>query len=128
MKVKLIFRWYDMYIGMYWHRKDKCLYIFPIPMIGIMVKCKSPVNWNPDGNKEEIIRALGVRAELFGKGDDGIREILPGINYTGKKDNSLGYTDMSEEDHEKMRKHYMAKLRSDKDHPLYKEWREDLER
>jgi len=40
MRVKLFFRWYDLWVGMYIDINDKCLYICPIPMFGIKIKLK----------------------------------------------------------------------------------------
>lgn len=36
--MKIVFRWYDFYCGFYYNRKKKWLYIFPIPMIGLIIK------------------------------------------------------------------------------------------
>ena len=33
-----IFAWYDLWVGVYWDRKRKVLYIFPVPMLGIEVR------------------------------------------------------------------------------------------
>jgi hypothetical protein len=38
MKVKLMFAWYDMWIGAFWDRKQKTLYLFPLPMIGMKIQ------------------------------------------------------------------------------------------
>ena len=38
MKVKLIFAWYDFWIGLFYDQKKKRLYVFPIPMIGIIIQ------------------------------------------------------------------------------------------
>ena len=38
MRVKIIFRWYDFWIGLFYDRKQRRLYIFPFPMIGILIK------------------------------------------------------------------------------------------
>jgi hypothetical protein len=38
MIFKLIFAWYDFWIGFYWNREDNKLYIFPIPMFGLMIQ------------------------------------------------------------------------------------------
>lgn len=36
-KIKLLFAWYDIWIGVYWDKKSKRLYILPIPMFGIVI-------------------------------------------------------------------------------------------
>jgi len=38
MKIALLFAWYDLWIGLYWDKKNKWLYILPLPMIGIILK------------------------------------------------------------------------------------------
>jgi hypothetical protein len=40
MNMKLLFRWYDLWVGLYIDTKRKILYIFPIPMIGIAINYK----------------------------------------------------------------------------------------
>lgn len=41
--VKLIFAWYDFWVGLFWDKKKKILYFFPIPMLGIVFR-KHPAN------------------------------------------------------------------------------------
>jgi hypothetical protein len=38
MKIKPIFAWYDLWVGAFWDKKRKWLYILPIPMFGILIK------------------------------------------------------------------------------------------
>jgi hypothetical protein len=38
MKVKPIFAWYDMWIGMYWDRKNRKLYVLPLPCLGFVIE------------------------------------------------------------------------------------------
>ncbi len=37
MKVRLIFRWYDLWIGFYWDRTKRILYFFPVPTVGFEI-------------------------------------------------------------------------------------------
>lgn len=39
-RVKLLFAWYDLWIGFFWDSKKQWLYFFPIPMFGIIIKFK----------------------------------------------------------------------------------------
>jgi hypothetical protein len=36
-RVKFIFAWYDLWIGIFWDAKKRWLYIFPIPMFGVRI-------------------------------------------------------------------------------------------
>jgi len=36
--MKFIFAWYDLWIGIYWDKKKRRLYILPIPMVGIYIQ------------------------------------------------------------------------------------------
>lgn len=37
MKAKLIFAWYDLWIGVFVDRQKKKVYVFLIPMVGIVI-------------------------------------------------------------------------------------------
>ncbi len=37
MKVQFLFAWYDLWIGLYFDKKNRKLYILPLPMIGIII-------------------------------------------------------------------------------------------
>ena len=37
MKIKLFFRWYDLWVGIYIDKKGKSVYIIPFPTIGIKI-------------------------------------------------------------------------------------------
>lgn len=50
MKVDFKFTWFDFWIGFYWSKKDKILYICPLPMCVFLVSwqrcagsCKRPI-------------------------------------------------------------------------------------
>lgn len=41
MKAKLIFAWYDLWIGVFVDRQKKKVYVFLIPMVGVVISKKS---------------------------------------------------------------------------------------
>jgi hypothetical protein len=38
VKVKPMFAWYDFWVGVFYDRDRKRLYIFPLPMFGVMIQ------------------------------------------------------------------------------------------
>ena len=44
-RVKLLFAWYDIWVGFYWDRKEKVLYFFPVPMLGLMIDTSDFLCW-----------------------------------------------------------------------------------
>lgn len=42
MRVRLIFAWYDLWVGAYWDRRSRQLYILPLPCAGIVLDFGSP--------------------------------------------------------------------------------------
>ena len=37
MKIYPIFAWYDFWVGAYWDRAKRRLYVLPLPMIGVVI-------------------------------------------------------------------------------------------
>jgi len=35
--MKLIIKWYDIWVGLFIDRKQKCVYFFPVPCIGLKI-------------------------------------------------------------------------------------------
>lgn len=44
LRVRLFVAWYDFWIGVYWDRKRRWLYLCPLPMIGLIINC-GPWGW-----------------------------------------------------------------------------------
>jgi hypothetical protein len=42
MTVKPIFAWYDLWIGAFWDKSKRRLYIFPVPCLGVVVEFRKP--------------------------------------------------------------------------------------
>lgn len=40
--VRPIFRWYDLWVGLYWNREARRLYVLPLPMCGVVVQFRPP--------------------------------------------------------------------------------------
>lgn len=38
MRASIFFRWYDLWIGAYWDRKARMLYVCPVPMLGVKIE------------------------------------------------------------------------------------------
>lgn len=50
MRAEIIFRWFDFYVGLYFDRRNRTLYVFPVPMFGLKIRfsfrccyCNKPV-------------------------------------------------------------------------------------
>ena len=47
IKIKFIFAWYDLWVGLFWDRNNKYLYIFILPTIGIVLKFEqTEIDWD----------------------------------------------------------------------------------
>lgn len=38
-RAKLVVKWYDGWVGFFWDRKQKQLYVFLVPFIGLCIEC-----------------------------------------------------------------------------------------
>lgn len=37
MRIKPLFAWYDIWVGIFWDRAKRRLYVLPIPMFGVVI-------------------------------------------------------------------------------------------
>lgn len=38
MKIRLLFAWYDLWVGAFWDAHKRRLYVLPIPCLGIVIE------------------------------------------------------------------------------------------
>ena len=43
-RVRPLMRWYDFWVGVYWDRKRKYLYLLPIPCFGLVIEMGPPAH------------------------------------------------------------------------------------
>lgn len=43
MTVRPIFAWYDLWIGAFWDRHNRRLYVLPLPCLGVVIQFKRRV-------------------------------------------------------------------------------------
>ena len=58
LTMRLIFAWYDFWIGLYWDRAMRRLYLFPVPCCGLMLDFAPNAAWN-----QKPVRASGMGAQ-----------------------------------------------------------------
>lgn len=59
-RLKFFFRWYDLWVGAYYDRKNRHLYLCPLPMIGVRIALGCPPhnwgNWCESTGRESVGR------------------------------------------------------------------------
>lgn len=38
MTIRPLFAWYDIWVGAFWDRAHRRLYLFPVPMFGVVIQ------------------------------------------------------------------------------------------
>jgi hypothetical protein len=38
MRIRPVFAWYDMWVGAYWDRRGRRLYVLPLPCLGLVLE------------------------------------------------------------------------------------------
>jgi hypothetical protein len=46
VRARFIFAYYDFWVGVFWDAAKKRLYIFPVPMLGLVLDFKKPTKSN----------------------------------------------------------------------------------
>jgi len=62
MKLRLFFAWYDLWVGAYWDRKARVLYVCPLPCV---VLCAGPFERSPERRSERACcRAIDLSGRM----------------------------------------------------------------
>jgi hypothetical protein len=40
VSIRPLFAWYDLWIGAYWDRQNRRLYVLPLPCVGVVIQFK----------------------------------------------------------------------------------------
>ena len=59
MKIQLIVAWYDIWVGVFIDRKNRSVYVFPIPCVGVRI------SWNPPKIYTLQRRRYGDQRNMF---------------------------------------------------------------
>lgn len=46
IRLRFLFAWYDLWVGLYYDRSGRKLYVFPLPMLGFVLEyngCRCPL-------------------------------------------------------------------------------------
>lgn len=58
-RVTPLFAWYDLWIGAYWDRKSRSLYVLPLPCVGLVIHWPQPEVRILDERSLDRILSLG---------------------------------------------------------------------
>lgn len=50
IRARIIFRWYDFYIGIYFHQQEKAAYVLLVPMVGVRLQMIGCWCWQRRGS------------------------------------------------------------------------------
>lgn len=66
MKIKLIFAWYDFWVGLFWDAKKRRLYVFPVPMLGFYLQFRGAVRPDLPQYQPQTLSGDGEGGFLWG--------------------------------------------------------------
>ena len=44
VRIRPMFAWFDLWVGMFWDAHKRTLYVFPVPMVGVRIQFGTEVS------------------------------------------------------------------------------------
>lgn len=51
MRARIMFAWYDMWVGVFWDKSKRRLYLLPVPCLGVRLDFATPTETATEGEQ-----------------------------------------------------------------------------
>lgn len=89
VRIKLIFAWFDFWVGLFFDKGKRCLYVFPVPMFGIKIMGDAKQTCHVCGENRSIYDLAGFTRDLSSEYDLTPDTIVEKVRYCGDRQDCL---------------------------------------